>query len=58
MLDKPPSEADVTADLMVAAYAKGADGITEVKMETSVGGALLKNCWHTLVGTAVAYRKG
>lgn len=58
LMDNPPTPDDVTTDLMVAAYAKGADGIANIKIETSVAGALLKDCWHTLVGTAVAYRNG
>lgn len=56
MLDKPPSAEDVENDLRVAAYARGADGIAGVHVETRVLGSLLKNCWHTLVATGTAYR--
>lgn len=50
-----PDEELVLNDLKVAAYAKGADGITNVKIEKQ--SALLQNCWYALNGEATAYRK-
>lgn len=51
-LQAPPTEADLVTDLKVAAYARGADGIIAVKIETSTG--LLQNCWSITNGTAQA----
>lgn len=51
-LQGAPSEADVLIDLKAAAYARGADGITDVKITT--GSGLLLNCWSILTGTATA----
>lgn len=49
-----PTRENVIADLKVAAYAKGADGITSVVIEKKSG--LSDNCWYVLNGTAVAFR--
>jgi len=51
-LQAPPSDAEVTLDLKAAAYARGADGITDIKIEKSSG--LLQNCWAIITGTATA----
>lgn len=48
-----PEEATVINDLRVAAYAQGADGITDVKV--SKESALSRNCWYVLSGTAKAF---
>ncbi len=47
-----PTEDEVLVDLKVAAYAKGADGIMDVKIEKVSG--LLQNCWNILTGEATA----
>lgn len=52
-LNTPPKEADVILDLKIAAYARGADGITQVKIVKESG--LLQNCWTILNGTATAF---
>ncbi|MHB1058056.1 MAG: hypothetical protein ACYC0F_09265 [Rhodanobacter sp.] len=49
-----PTRENVLADLKVAAYAKGADGITNIVIEKKSG--LSDNCWYVLNGTAVAFR--
>jgi hypothetical protein len=49
-----PTEADVINDLKLAAYARGADGIAEVKFQTNTG--LSDNFWWVLQGRAVAWR--
>lgn len=49
-----PTRENVVADLQVAAYAKGADGITNIVIEKKSG--LSDNCWYVLNGTAVAFR--
>ncbi|WP_153242675.1 hypothetical protein [Frateuria defendens] len=49
-----PTQENVMTDLKVAAYAKGADGITGVSIEKKSG--LSNNCWYVLSGTAVAFR--
>lgn len=48
----PPTEASVLADLKDAAYAKGANGITDVAIVKKSGITL--DCWHILDGTATA----
>lgn len=53
-LQAPPTEADLRTDLKVAAYARGADGITDVKIERSTG--LLQNCWAIVNATAQAFQ--
>jgi hypothetical protein len=49
-----PTRENVVADLKVAAYAKGADGITTIVIEKKSG--LSDNCWYVLNGTALAFR--
>jgi len=56
VLDKPPTNDEVRTDLIVAAYARGADGIAGVQISEEVASALLKNCWMTLVGKATMFR--
>lgn len=51
-LQTAPTEDEVKIDLKAAAYGKGADGITDIKI-TKVSG-LLQNCWNTLNGEAAA----
>jgi hypothetical protein len=58
MLDQAPTTDEVTTDLIVAAYTKGADGIANVHIDQTIATALLKNCWSTLVGRATAFRFG
>lgn len=48
----PPTDADVTSDLKIAAYAKGANGLTDVRITKKSG--LTSDCWHILNGTATA----
>lgn len=52
-LQGAPSDAEVLIDLKAAAYAKGADGITDVSISSSSG--LLLNCWSITTGTAIAF---
>lgn len=47
-----PSDAEVLIDLKAAAFARGADGITDVKIESSSG--LMQNCWSIITGKATA----
>lgn len=49
-----PTRENVVADLKVAAYAKGADGIANVEVVKKSG--LSGNCWYVLNGSAVAFR--
>jgi hypothetical protein len=56
MLDKAPTNDEVIADLTVAAYARGADGIAGVQITEQVASALLKNCWSALVGRGTMFR--
>jgi len=51
-LQAAPTDAEVTLDLKAAAYARGADGITDVQIEKSSG--LLLNCWQIITGKATA----
>ncbi len=48
-----PSQSLVIIDLKVAAYAKGADGITDVRVTKESG--LTKNCWYVLDGEATMF---
>ena len=52
-VEEAPSEATVLMDLKIAAYAKGADGITDVSISKDSG--LNRNCWYVLGGTAKAF---
>jgi hypothetical protein len=51
-LQAQPTDVEIRADLKVAAYARGADGITDIQIELSSG--LLQNCWAIINGTASA----
>ena len=53
-MQSPPTDAELLLDLKVAAYARGADGITDVKIEKGTG--LLQNCWSIINGTAQAFQ--
>lgn len=53
-LDAPPDEAMLMADLKVAAYARGADGIAAITKTQESG--LLKNCWYVITVRATAFR--
>lgn len=52
-VEEAPTEAAVLADLKIAAYAQGADGITGVAISKDSG--LARNCWYVLGGTATAF---
>lgn len=52
--DAPSAEA-ITDDLKVAAYAQGADAISNIQTKQMNG--LLANCWYVLEGTAQIWRK-
>jgi hypothetical protein len=53
-VETSPAEQAVLLDLKIAAYALGADAITDVKIEKQ--SALTKNCWYMLDGKAKALR--
>lgn len=53
-LQAQPTDADLLIDLKVAAYARGADGISMVKVEKGTG--LLQNCWAIYNATAQAFQ--
>ena len=55
-VETAPNEQLVTIDLKVAAYALGANGITNVNVEKK--SALTKNCWYMMNGTATAITVG
>ena len=55
-VEEAPTEATVLMDLKIAAYAKGADGITDVSISKDSG--LNRNCWYVLGGTAKAITLG
>lgn len=48
-----PTENEVKIDLKAAAYARGADGIADVKIDKVSG--LMQNCWYILNGEATAF---
>jgi hypothetical protein len=52
-VEEVPSEEMVQMDLKIAAYAIGADGITDVSISKESG--LSRNCWYVLSGTAKAF---
>lgn len=52
-VEKEPDESSLLIDLKVAAFAKGADGITDVKFSKDSG--LNRNCWYILGGSAVMF---
>lgn len=53
-LHNEPTDAEILLDLKVAAYARGADGITAVNITKTSG--LMQNCWAILNGTAQAFQ--
>lgn len=53
-VETAPAEQSLLLDLKIAAYAMGADAITEVSVEKQ--SALTKNCWYMLDGKAKALR--
>lgn len=53
-LQAAPTKEDLLADLKVAAYARGADGIASIE-ETRESGLLL-NCWYIVTARATAFR--
>jgi hypothetical protein len=53
LTQREPSEEMVQTDLMVTAFARGADGIADVSIIRQSG--LVQNCWYTLTGTATMY---
>lgn len=50
-----PSNQVLTDDLVMLAYAEGADGLTDLRFERESG--LLKNCWSVARGKALFFRK-
>lgn len=52
--NEPPSDAVLLDDLVMLAYAEGADGVTNARFERESG--LLRNCWLIAKGTATFYR--
>lgn len=52
-VEEAPTEENVLTDLKIAAYAKGADGLTDVRISKESG--LSRNCWYVLTGTAQAF---
>lgn len=52
-VEEAPEESTLLTDLKIAAYAQGADGITDVKVAKD--SALNRNCWYVLGGTAKAF---
>src|SRR5690606_1043947 len=53
-VETAPAEQAVLLDLKIAAFAIGADAITDVAIEKQ--SALTKNCWYMLDGKAKALR--
>lgn len=53
-VETAPAEEILVLDLKIAAYALGADAISNVEIEKQ--SALTKNCWYMLDGTATALR--
>lgn len=49
-----PTEELIMNDLIMFAYARGADGIYNVNIRTN--SAILNNCWYILTGTASLYK--
>ena len=52
-VEESPQESTIIIDLKVAAFAQGADGITDVQIYKNSG--LNRNCWYVLGGTAQAF---
>jgi uncharacterized protein YbjQ (UPF0145 family) len=53
-VETSPADEQVLLDLKIAAYALGADAITDVQIKKE--SALTKNCWYMLDGRATAVR--
>ncbi len=53
--NEAPSDEILIDDLILLAYAEGADGITGLRFSRESG--LLKNCWHIAKGYATLYKK-
>lgn len=51
--DQSPTDVVLTDDLVLLAYAEGADGIARLKFNRESG--LLKNCWSVAKGTATFF---
>jgi len=49
-----PTDSTMTTDLILAAYAQGKDGITDLKFNRE--GGLFHNCWFIQNGEAVGFR--
>jgi len=49
----PPTNENVILDLKIAAYSKGADGITNIEIDEQSG--LTDNCWYVINGKAVMF---
>ena len=49
-----PTEATLEDDLIIAAYARGADGITDISHRKESG--LMKNCWHIQFAQGTIFR--
>ncbi len=52
-VESAPEENIVLTDLKIAAYAQGADGITNIEIEKTSG--LARNCWYILDAEAEAF---
>ena len=53
-IENEPAKDLLILDLKVAAYIKGANKITNIKIEKKSG--LFRNCWYILEGKATAYK--
>ncbi len=51
---QPPSDKVLIDDLIMLAYAEGADGLSNLRFERESG--LLRNCWSIARGTATFFR--
>ena len=52
--DEAPTDTIMLDDLVLAAYAQGADGLANARFETE--SALFKNCWFLVRGTATFFK--
>ena len=53
--DKKPSRETLTDDLIMLAYAEGADAVTDIAFDAETG--LLKNCWTVERATGLFLKK-
>ncbi len=51
-LQAQPTDTEIKLDLKAAAYARGANGISDIQIERTTG--LLLNCWAIINGRATA----